>query len=165
MGQSIIIASLFLSTLQSMPLLPLSEDSCNDKISLCYLLYKMDIKVKDFYPVLRGALFHALHIFMKGREEWTTFMLCKWFIWASFSTLSFLLWNNRKGHTLSEKAQWFAIPVSKVLFQLLKMLARFRKSSVPFLLSSLSLQERIFILLMGNLEVICWRILFCHNGS
>lgn len=128
-------------------------------------IYKIDIKVKDFYPVLRGALFHYLRIFMKGREKWKTFMLCKWFIWASFSTLSFSLWNNREGHTFSEKSPWFTIPVSQVVLQLLKILTRFRNSSVPFLFSSLSLQEWVFILLRGTLEVICWRTLFYYNVS
>lgn len=110
-SQPVIIAPLFLSALQNMPLLPLVNIPVQFVLSP---IYKIGIKVKDFYPVLRRVLFHALHVLMKGREEWTTFMLCKWSSWASFSTLSFQLWNDREDHTIREKAQWFTIHFSQV---------------------------------------------------
>jgi len=64
-GQSIIIAALFSPALQNIPRLPPVKISVPIK-AVCVIPY---LQVKDFYPVLRGALFHALHIFMEGREE------------------------------------------------------------------------------------------------
>lgn len=65
-NKSIIIASLFSSAFQNMPLLPPVKIPVLIKAAA---FYKIDIKLKDFNPVLREALFHALHILRKRREE------------------------------------------------------------------------------------------------
>ena len=98
-------ASLLVSTLQNILLLTPGKFALLVKKVTLFLIYKTNIKMKDYYSVLGGtSLLHALCIVMKWRQEWITFILCKWFTQTFFSPLSFLSWGNGKVCTSSGKA-------------------------------------------------------------